>query len=319
MARAPAATTTDRSRRRVALPRRERRHLGARRARAARRRRLGDLGADADAPARALPRAPDFPRARRRPGAVALGGRVRDPARRPPARAGALAGGAAVAPAIRGQRRQPVAGADVGLAGDDARGAGDARAHRRRNAGPRRGARRRTAVGRVARRALAAGPLRRTPRHFLGPAHGFAGNVPALARGGAARRPDRRASSSGAPSRCAPDYAKREDGLAQWPPRSSRAPPRATRDQWCHGAPGSSPRSRALAPRRRASSTELLLAGGELTWRAGPLAKGPGLCHGTAGNGYAFLKLFERTGDELWLDRARAFAMHAAGAGRADA
>jgi Lanthionine synthetase C-like protein len=35
------------------------------------------------------------------------------------------------------------------------------------------------------------------------------------------------------------------------------------------------------------------------------------LCHGTAGNGYAFLALFARTDDELWLDRARAFAMHA--------
>jgi hypothetical protein len=56
---------------------------------------------------------------------------------------------------------------------------------------------------------------------------------------------------------------------------------------------------------------ELLLAGGELTWQAGPLAKGQGLCHGTAGNGYALLKLFERTGDELWLERARRFAMHA--------
>ena len=55
----------------------------------------------------------------------------------------------------------------------------------------------------------------------------------------------------------------------------------------------------------------LLRAGGELTWRAGPLAKGANLCHGTAGNGYAFLALLERTGDELWLTRARAFAMHA--------
>lgn len=26
---------------------------------------------------------------------------------------------------------------------------------------------------------------------------------------------------------------------------------------------------------------------------------------------YAFLKFFERTGDQLWLDRAREFAMHA--------
>ena len=56
---------------------------------------------------------------------------------------------------------------------------------------------------------------------------------------------------------------------------------------------------------------DLALGGGELTWRAGPLEKGAGLCHGTSGNGYAFLVLFERTGDELWLMRARAFAMHA--------
>ena len=53
------------------------------------------------------------------------------------------------------------------------------------------------------------------------------------------------------------------------------------------------------APKRR-------VAGGELTWRAGPLVKGSGLCHGTSGNAYAFLVLHRRTGDELWLDRARA-------------
>ena len=41
--------------------------------------------------------------------------------------------------------------------------------------------------------------------------------------------------------------------------------------------------------------------------------QGAGLCHGTAGNGYAFLKLLDRTGDERWLERARAFGMHAAG------
>ncbi len=38
-----------------------------------------------------------------------------------------------------------------------------------------------------------------------------------------------------------------------------------------------------------------------------------GMCHGTAGNGYAFLTLYRRTGDAVWLDRARAFAMHAIG------
>jgi hypothetical protein len=48
-------------------------------------------------------------------------------------------------------------------------------------------------------------------------------------------------------------------------------------------------------------------------WRAGPLRKGPGLCHGTAGNGETFLALFARSGDEVWLERARRFAMHAIG------
>ena len=56
---------------------------------------------------------------------------------------------------------------------------------------------------------------------------------------------------------------------------------------------------------------DLLLAGAELTWRTGPLAKGPGLCHGTAGNGYALLKTYAVTGDDLWLERARSFAMAA--------
>ena len=52
-------------------------------------------------------------------------------------------------------------------------------------------------------------------------------------------------------------------------------------------------------------------AGGELIWKAGPLRKYPCLCHGTAGNGYAFLKLWKATGDDKWLTRARAFAMAA--------
>jgi hypothetical protein len=43
------------------------------------------------------------------------------------------------------------------------------------------------------------------------------------------------------------------------------------------------------------------------------MEKGSGICHGTSGNGYAFLKTFERTGDELWLERARRFAVHALG------
>jgi DUF1680 family protein len=57
----------------------------------------------------------------------------------------------------------------------------------------------------------------------------------------------------------------------------------------------------------------LLLAAAELVWQAGAHGdeKGHGLCHGTAGNGFALLKAFARTGDERWLERARRFASHA--------
>src|SRR5256885_1658163 len=58
---------------------------------------------------------------------------------------------------------------------------------------------------------------------------------------------------------------------------------------------------------------DLVLAGAELIWQAGAHKdeKGHGLCHGTSGNGFALLKAFARTGDELWLERARRFAVHA--------
>ena len=59
-------------------------------------------------------------------------------------------------------------------------------------------------------------------------------------------------------------------------------------------------------------SSELMLAAGRLVWQAGPIRDDPGLCHGTAGNAYALLALWRRTGDEQWLERARAFAQHAA-------
>jgi lantibiotic modifying enzyme len=146
--------------------------------------------------------------------------------------------------------------------------------------------------------------------HYLGPAHGFAGNVLALAQGDlldAARRRELEERAIATLSK----YASHDSGLVQWSPAlEPPGTPQAIRTQWCHGAPGMVSSLAALAPHDDQLS-ELLVGGGELTWQAGPLKKGANLCHGTAGNGYAFLKLFERTGDELWLERARAFAMHA--------
>jgi Lanthionine synthetase C-like protein len=142
---------------------------------------------------------------------------------------------------------------------------------------------------------------------FIGPVHGFAGCVLALTHD-ADDEVHRRAAETTA------RYAIEEDGLANWLPATSMKTLRSNRDgsirtQWCHGAPGMVASLARCAPDDDEHG-RLLRAGGELTWRAGPLLKGPNLCHGTAGNGYAFLALFERTGDELWLQRARAFAMH---------
>ncbi len=145
--------------------------------------------------------------------------------------------------------------------------------------------------------------------HYLGPAHGFAGNVVALT-GGGLLDPTRRAEVEGRTIATLARYAQREQGLCQWPPaHEPPGSPQPIRTQWCHGAPGMVASLATLAPHDE-QLTEMLLGGGELTWQAGPIRKGAQLCHGTAGNGYAFLKLFERTGDERWLDRARRFAMH---------
>jgi Lanthionine synthetase C-like protein len=152
--------------------------------------------------------------------------------------------------------------------------------------------------------------IRGKTSHIFGPAHGLAGNVLVLARGDLLE-PDRRRELERRAVAAIKRHAVREDGFAQWPPSLEEAGnPAKVRLQWCHGAAGIVTSFASLVPGDD-ELTELLVAGGELTWRAGPLVKGANLCHGTAGNGYAFLKLLERTGDERWLDRARRFAMHA--------
>jgi hypothetical protein len=102
--------------------------------------------------------------------------------------------------------------------------------------------------------------------------------------------------------------ADRHEGLANWRPELDPAGQAQKRLlQFCHGAPGF---VTCLSAVPSDALDDLLLAAGATIWSAGPLTKGSNLCHGTGGNGYAFLKLFARTRDSLWLERARSFAMH---------
>ena len=144
----------------------------------------------------------------------------------------------------------------------------------------------------------------------LGPAHGFAGNVLALVDGLDLLPVEQREEIIERATTTALATAVTADGLANWPTAAGgTVGGPGTRTQWCHGAPGIVSSLASLPPDPELDA--ILVAGGELTWQAGPLAKGAGLCHGTAGNGLALLALFVRSGDEIWLARARAFAMHA--------
>ena len=135
--------------------------------------------------------------------------------------------------------------------------------------------------------------------------HGAAGNTLALLR----LEPDEALASETAAVLAR--HAFRDDGLANWPgtPRPQLARPRDGRIclQFCTGAPG------VLVGAWEFMDEDLVLAGAELVWQAGAHGdeKGHGLCHGTAGNGFALLNAFARTGDEHWLERARRFAVHA--------
>ena len=153
---------------------------------------------------------------------------------------------------------------------------------------------------------------------YIDAVHGFVGTASPLIRG--RHLLDEREWADW--QRCIDNTVRRcatiEDGLVNWRPRLTQPEGRDARMlmQFCHGAPGF---VIALGDFPSDSLDDLLLGGGEATWRAGPLVKGSNICHGTGGNGYAFLKLYERTGDAMWLERARAFAMHAIRQTEADA
>ncbi len=149
------------------------------------------------------------------------------------------------------------------------------------------------------------------PCTLLGAGHGFAGNVFPALRGAAFLDAPLVQAFADRALHTLKATARHADGAINWLPQPETAAKPSLRlplVQDCHGAPGIVCRL-AGAP-RSAEWDALLLGAGELSWRAGPLSKGASLCHGTAGSAMAMLKLWRRSGDGRWLDRARALAMH---------
>jgi hypothetical protein len=144
---------------------------------------------------------------------------------------------------------------------------------------------------------------------FLGPVHGFAGNIIPLLRRWDWLTEDQRLRIADAVPNTLSRNAWRSDDGASWRGTVGHDKP-PWLCQYCHGAPGMVA-TFADAPFTSPQWETLLLDGGRFTWAAGPLAKGSNICHGTGGNGYAFLKLYRRTQDDMWLERARVFAMTA--------
>ena len=143
---------------------------------------------------------------------------------------------------------------------------------------------------------------------YLDAVHGFVATASPLIRGRALLGDDPWRAWDATIANTVQRSATRKGGLVNWRPWLFGSPRGPLLMQYCHGAPGFVV---CLADMPGTALDDLLLAAGEATWAAGPPRKGSNLCHGTGGNGYAFLKLFVRTRDARWLDRARAFAMHA--------
>jgi hypothetical protein len=148
-----------------------------------------------------------------------------------------------------------------------------------------------------------------TQSSYLDAVHGFVATASPLIRGRHLLGDDEWAAWQDCIQNTVRRSAATEAGLVNWRAWLNVVAGQAPRMlmQFCHGAPGF---IICLADLPGTALDDLLLAAGEAVWQAGPLKKGSNLCHGTGGNGYAFLKLYRRTRDPVWLERARAFAMH---------
>ncbi|MEP3323324.1 MAG: LanC-like protein [Sneathiella sp.] len=150
-------------------------------------------------------------------------------------------------------------------------------------------------------------------RSYLGACHGVVGNMGALLRGAELLPADWISTALERTVMTLDAYAVRSSRKANWSVCKNSDKSKLL-VHWCHGAPGIVTALREAPGGNPGLATEIdqiLREASMLVWEAGPLAKGPGLCHGTAGNGYTFLTMYRRDGEVHWLEKARAFAMHA--------
>lgn len=148
------------------------------------------------------------------------------------------------------------------------------------------------------------------PTIYLGAAHGAAGNYYSLLRAKEHLPEVLSAKILQKAIGFVKSSAKQSDRHANW---ATMIYP-GERDllvHWCHGAPGFAMLFAEIVPLGADQEFDrVLIKAGSLVWDAGPLLLGPSLCHGTAGSGATMLKLFQRTGEQIWLDRARTLAMN---------
>ena len=148
----------------------------------------------------------------------------------------------------------------------------------------------------------------------LGAIHGFAANAFVMIRGRHLLDPTLADEMLARIHKTVHATALIEGRHANWPNNfgaTTRPSPLPVVVQHCNGAPGIIGSLANFPKDARWPIDALLQQAGELVWQAGPPVKMPSLCHGAPGSGYALLKLYARTGDARWLDRARSFAMHA--------
>ncbi|XP_055338187.1 lanC-like protein 3 homolog [Paramacrobiotus metropolitanus] len=140
---------------------------------------------------------------------------------------------------------------------------------------------------------------------FVGPAHGLSGIYHCLLC-----FPSVLKAVPGAEEdiKCSVDFVLQQ----QFPSGNFPMKYREDRDElihWCHGAPGLVYMlAKAYLVWKDKKYLDACISCGNITWQKGLLRKGPGICHGIAGNGYAFILLYQLTGQVEWLSKAECFA-----------